>query len=73
MELNFGGVSVPKIAEKERCFKKVYLKRELPIFAGLKFSKAEIIVFRFTMIEKHIIVKVVDNSYIVLIQYFGCC
>ena len=70
MELNFGGVSVRKIAEKERCSKKVYVKRELPIFTRLKLSKAEIIIFRFTMEVKHFVAKFVDKSYIVLFKKF---
>ena len=40
------------------------MKRELPICARLKISKAEIIIFRLTIEEKHFIVNVIDNSYI---------
>ena len=47
------------------------VKRELPICARLKISKAEIIIFRFTVEEKHFIVEVIDNSYLVLFKKFG--
>ena len=70
MKLNIG-VCVPKIAEVEHCAKNSSVKRELLICARLKISKAEIIIFRFTMEEKHFIVKVIDNSYIVLFKKFG--
>ena len=70
MKLNIG-VCVPKIAEVEHCAKNSSVKRELLICARLKISEAEITIFRFTMEEKHFIVKVIDNSYIVLFKKFG--
>ena len=71
MKLNFGGVSVPKIAEVECCAKNSLVKREFPICARLKISKAKIIIFRFAMEEKQFIVKLVENSYIVPFKKFG--
>ena len=71
MKLNIGGVNVPKIAEEECCANNSLAKREFPICARLKTSKAEIIIFRFTMEVKHFVAKFIDKSYIVLFKKFG--
>ena len=49
MILNLKELSVPKIAEVERCAKNSFIKREFPICVRLKISKAEIFIFRFTI------------------------
>ena len=66
MELNFGRVKCSKNRRRRALMQTSFRKkREFPIFTGLKISKAEIIIFRFTMIEKHSIVKVAENLYTV--------
>ena len=71
MERNFVEVSVPKITEEEGWGKNILAKREFPICCRLNTSKAEIIIFRFTMEDKLYVAEVVDNSYIVLSKRFG--